>query len=262
MTRSIVMASLSQSSDAGSAPGQFLGGRLRLRQSPRGHRSGTDAVLLAAAAPPAAAGLILDIGSGVGAVALGAALFAPHASFGLVEIDPAACALARQNIADNGLAERARVYEADLLDPASRRSAGLIEEKAETVLTNPPYLAAGHVRVSPDPLRAFAHVSDGGLKPWVRACLALLKPCGSFVMIHRADALAECLASVEGRLGALTILPIAPRANEPATRILLRGTKGSKAPLSLLAPLALHETDGRFTPLAEAIHRGKIGLPA
>lgn len=255
------MASLSHISDAGFAPRQFLGGRLRLRQSPRGHRSGTDAVLLVAAAPANATRLILDIGSGVGAVALGAALFAPQASVGLVEIDPAACALARQNVAENGLAERVRVYETDLLDPASRRGAGLVDEQAETVLTNPPYLAAGRVRVSPDPRRALAHVGNGGLKPWVRACLALLKPGGTFVMIHRADALAECLASAEGRLGALAILPVAPRVGEPATRILLRGTKGSKAPLALLAPLVLHETNGRFTPLAEAIHRGDERLP-
>jgi tRNA1(Val) A37 N6-methylase TrmN6 len=256
------MASPSHISDAGSAHRQFLGGRLRLRQSSRGHRSGTDAVLLAAAAPANATGVILDIGSGVGAVALSAALFAPHASIGLVEIDSSACALARQNVAENGFAERVRVYETDVLDPPSRRGAGLVDEQAEMVLTNPPYLAAGRVRVSPDPRRALAHVSDGGLKPWVRACLALLKPGGTFGMIHRADALAECLASVEGRLGGVTILPVAPRAGEPATRILLRGTKGSKAPLSLLAALVLHETDGRFTRLAEAIHRGKMGLPA
>jgi tRNA1(Val) A37 N6-methylase TrmN6 len=52
-------------------------------------------------------------------------------------------------------------------------------------------------------------------------------------------------------------LPIAPREGEAATRILLRGVKGSKAPLKLCAPLALHAEGGCFTPLAEAIHRGE-----
>ena len=66
----------------------FLGGRLRLRQSAAGHRSGTEAELLAAATPQHQQGLILDVGAGSGAVGLMAALRAPGAIVGLVEIDP------------------------------------------------------------------------------------------------------------------------------------------------------------------------------
>jgi tRNA1(Val) A37 N6-methylase TrmN6 len=80
----------------------FLGGRLRLRQG-RGHRAGMDAVLLAEQTPPDQTGLVLDIGAGAGAVGLMAAVLAPAASVGLVEIDPANCALARENVARNGL---------------------------------------------------------------------------------------------------------------------------------------------------------------
>lgn len=242
-------------------PDGFLGGRLRLRQTPRGHRAGTDAVLLAAATPPETTGLLLDVGAGTGAVGLCAALRARKAEIGLVEIDPAACALARENISANGFEARARVYEADVLDFRSRRAAGLENESAVLVLTNPPFLAATHARASPDSARALAHVSAQGLGPWVRACFALLRPGGTFMMIHRADALAECLDSVSERLGGLVILPVAARAGGPATRILLRGVKGSKAPLELLPPLVLHEPDGKFTPLAEAIHGGEAGLP-
>lgn len=235
----------------------FLGGRLRLRQMPRGHRAGTDAVLLAAATPAQTRGLILDIGAGTGAVGLAAALRAPAATLGLVEIDPESCALARENIATNALAARIRVHEADLLSIAARRAGGLENESAEVLLTNPPYLTPGRARVSPDPRRALAHVSADGLEPWLRACLALLRPGGLFVMIHRADALADCLASVGTRLGALALLPVLPREGEAATRILLRGLKGSKAPLSLLPPLVLHEADGAFTPRAAALNRGE-----
>ena len=44
----------------------FLGGRLSLRQPTKGHRAGTDAVLLAAAAPADFSGLALDVGAGIG----------------------------------------------------------------------------------------------------------------------------------------------------------------------------------------------------
>jgi tRNA1(Val) A37 N6-methylase TrmN6 len=235
----------------------FLGGRLRLAQDEGGHRAGTDAALLAAATPREVNGLLLDVGAGAGAVGLGAALLAPAAHIGLIELDFRACELVRENIALNGLGARARVFEADLFDADSRRAAGLVPEAARVVLTNPPFYQRGSVRVTPDPRKASAHVGDAPLEDWTRACLALLGPGGIFAMIHRADALATCLAAFAQRVGGIEILPVAPREGEDATRILLRGVKGSKAPLKLHAPLLLHVEGGGFTPLAEAIHRGE-----
>lgn len=242
-------------------PDGFMNGRVLLRQGRGGHRAGTDAALLAAATPAEQKGLILDAGAGAGAVGLMSAARAGGACVGLIEIEPSACALARGNIALNGLLDRAVVYEADLLTAASRRAAGLANESAALILTNPPFLNATRARTTPDKKKALAHVALAPLAEWARACIALLAPGGAFVMIHRADALAECLAAVEGRLGAVAVLPALPRAGAPATRILLRGVKGSKAPLGLLAPLVLHEADRRFTPAAEAIHKGEASLP-
>lgn len=216
----------------------FLDGRLRLRQSAAGHRAGTDAVLLAGATREDQQGLILDIGAGVGAVGLMAALRAPGATVGLVEIDAESCALARENVAANELDARVAVYEVDVLSATSRRAAGLVDESAALVLTNPPFHQAGRVRVTPDAAKARAHVASAPLINWVRASLALLAPGGAFVMIHRADALAQCLAAVERRLGGVSIAPIHTRSDAPATRILLTGVKGSKAPLSLLKGIA------------------------
>ena len=56
--------------DAAIAEDAFLGGRIRLRQPRRGHRAGTDAVLLAALAAPREGETVYDLGAGVGAVGL------------------------------------------------------------------------------------------------------------------------------------------------------------------------------------------------
>ena len=169
--------------------------------------------------------------------------------------NPAAAALARENIALNGLGGRVRAVEADLFDAKARKAEGL-SEAADLVVTNPPYLTPGAARASPDPDRAMAHVLDeGGLEKWLRAALSLLRPGGALVAIHRADALAELLAAAKGRLGELRVVPVFPREGEKATRAILRGRKGSKAPLALLPGLILHEADGSFTPVAEDIHR-------
>ena len=239
----------------------ILGGRLRLRQPARGHRAGTDAVLLAAAIG-LAEGVLVDAGAGVGAIGLAAALRSPALRVTLIERDPLTARLARANVALNGLEDRAQVVEADLTEARARRARGLTDGFADMVATNPPWLAPGAARVSPDPRRAAAHAHEeggGGLEAWMRALAALTRPGGRLALIHRADHLGEVLGACGGRFGALSVLPIHPRVGEPAHRIILRGVKGSRAPLRILPGLMLHEGAG-FTPLVEALHRGEAVL--
>ena len=80
-------------------------------------------------------------------------------------------------------------------------------------------------------------------------------------MIHRPDALAEILASLENRLGAIAVLPIHPYVAAPAHRLLIAGVKGARSPLSVKAGLILHEPSGGFTNEAEMIHRGDATIP-
>ncbi len=239
----------------------FLGGRLLLRQLPRGHRAGADAVLLAAAAS-VAEGTLIDIGAGVGAAGLAVVQRSPHARVMLVEIDADLAKLAASNIEENGLGDRARAIACDVLSGRSRRLAGLEDGAADVVIANPPWLIPGRVRASPDARRALAHVAreDGGCEAWLRAAAALLKPDGRLVMIHRADALGDALAACRNRFGDMRILPVHPRADAPAIRLLLRARKGRRGPTQIAPGLVLHEADGGFTPLARAIHLGEAQL--
>jgi tRNA1(Val) A37 N6-methylase TrmN6 len=235
----------------------WLGGRLMLVQPKRGHRVGTDAALLVAAAGDTQQGRIVDVGAGVGAVGLALAKQNPLASADLVEIDAELAQLAESNAARNGLQPRARVLRLDALDSSERREAGL-SESAHCVVTNPPFFDAGAVRASPHEGRARAHVlARAGLADWIEASLAMLAPGGRFVMIHRPDALGLILAAIGSRLGGLALLPIHPAAGASAHRLLISGVKGSKAPMRLAPGLVLHGADGRMTPEADALHRGE-----
>ena len=72
-----------------------------------------------------------------------------------------------------------------------------------------------------------------------------------------SDLIGYMLAGFDARFGGITVLPIAARAGEAAMRVLIRGIKGSRAPMRLLAPFVLHEAEGRdFRPEADAIFRG------
>jgi len=243
----------------------WLGGRLVLRQPKSGHRVGSDAALLAAAADPAE-GRLVDVGAGVGAVGLALLKRRPGLSADLVEIDAELADLAAGNADRNGLAARTRILHLDIREPRARREAGLADDEAEAVFTNPPFFDPGAVRASPDKTRARAHVLAAGepgaapLPGWIRACLAVLMPGGKFVMIHRPEALPAILSAVENRIGALALMPIQPRAGVSAHRLLVSGVKGSRAPLRIAPALVLHEADGRLTARADAIHRGEALL--
>ena len=233
----------------------FFGGRLMLRQPAEGHRSGTDAVLLAAAVPFDFAGLAYDVGAGVGAAGLGLACACPDARVGLIESDAGNVALAAANIDANGLGTRVTVSSVDILLPDRRREMGL-DGRADIVITNPPFHDPATIRASPHGGRRAAHVeAAGGIGAWVAACLALLGAKGSMIVIHRADAAPALLRALEGKAGDATLLPVHSHAGQDAKRILVRARKGSRAPFRIAPPLILHDAGG-FTAEAERLHRG------
>ena len=246
---------------ADAAGDTWLGGRLRLRQAPTGHRVGTDAALLAAAAPAGFDGLCVDLGAGVGAVGLAVAALHVASRVQLVEINPDTAAMAAANVGANDLTARVGVIVADVLaDRRARRQAGLVPASADLVLTNPPYLDAGAARVSPDAARAQAHVMpDGGLGVWMASACDLVRPGGLVVAIHRAEALPAILSALDG-FGAITVRPVQPRDTKAAVRVLVHAKRGSRAPFRLLPPLVLHGEGGGFTALADALHRGEAVL--
>ena len=237
----------------------FLGGRLTITQPAKGFRAGLDSVLLGAAVG-VSTGELLDLGAGAGTAALVA--LADHASLSgtLVESDSETAALAAENIATNGYASRATVLPLDLLASGrARAAAGLKPDHFSTIIANPPFYDAG---TAPAANRAAArHTTAETLDSWVKTAASHAAPDGEIIFIHVADRLSALLQSFESRFGALTVLPLTPREGEPTHRILIRGIKGSRAPLTLLASRALHEPAGRtFRHEFEAIFRGEARL--
>ena len=234
-----------------------LDGRVRLRQPKDGYRAGMDAALLAAACDARDAERVIEAGCGVGAAMLAAAARRPAARFVGVERDPAALDLARQNIALNGWEDRIDAVAGDVAQPFSRL--GLAPFDA--AISNPPFFDdAGAIR-GPAPSRKGAWIADDGLAAWTAFLLKAVREGGTITVIHRADRLGDLLALLGAKAGSFKIRPVAPFPDLPAKRVIVRAIKTGKAPLVLLPPLVLHDIGGRHADAAEAILRGKAGLP-
>jgi tRNA1(Val) A37 N6-methylase TrmN6 len=89
----------------------------------------------------------------------------------------------------------------------------------------------------------------------------LAQPKGTATIIHKAESLGRLLAVLEGRFGALKVLPLYPRVGAPAHRVIVQGTKGSRAPLLLLPGFVLHGEGNAFTPEAQAVLAAGAALP-
>jgi tRNA1(Val) A37 N6-methylase TrmN6 len=236
----------------------FLGGRLIVSQPGAGFRAGLDSVLLGASVSSGAKTL-LDLGAGVGTASLVALADLPLLSATLAERDAPTAALAAANITDNGFAARASIVIADVTGKgAALTGAGLQRDHYDTVIANPPFFASGRGTMAPDSARADArHMHANGLDLWVKTAATCASPGGEIIFIHLAESLPVLLPAFDQRFGALTILPFAPRPGEAASRVLIRGIKGSRAPMRLISTVPLHGPDGRaFLPEIDAIFRG------
>jgi tRNA1(Val) A37 N6-methylase TrmN6 len=242
----------------------FLGGALQILQPRSGYRAGLDAVMLAAAvpAPQSASVQALDVGAGVGTAGLCLARRVPHANVTLFEREPALAALAVENADRNDLSGRVAVAQGAVgLTADELRALSLAEESFDHILANPPYHATGAGTAAPDALKAGSHaMPPDALEDWARFMARMARPGGSVTVIHKADALPQLLAALGRRFGGLRLLPLHPRERAPAHRIIVQGTKGSRAPLTILPGFVLHGAGDAFTPAARAILHGGSAL--
>ncbi|HYU58651.1 MAG TPA: peptide chain release factor N(5)-glutamine methyltransferase [Actinomycetota bacterium] len=92
--------------------------------------------------------LVVDAGTGTGAIALSVAAEHPGAIVHATDLNPAAVALARRNAESHGLAVVVR--EGDLLEPLPAALRG----RVELVVSNPPYVSAAEYADLPPEVRA------------------------------------------------------------------------------------------------------------
>lgn len=145
--------------------------------------------------------VMLDIGTGSGAIAITLAYCFPHGEIDAVDISPRALEIACENARSVGV--EVRFAECDALQPVGLFAAAMPHDKYDVIVSNPPYIPASEYEIMDDnvrkyepPLALFVDDADPllfyreiGLK-----ASALLKPEGRlYFEIHERFARQVCV---------------------------------------------------------------------
>ena len=239
-----------------SKPDAFLDGKISLFQPLNGYRANSDSILLAAAVDAKKGQSILELGCGVGAVLFSLMSRVDALKVVGIEIQRKYAQLAVRNAEYNG-------FEADILECDITEVPHAYKQiNYNHVVLNPPFFNQNSSVKSGQLDKDFSKRESGiSLSAWLNVAIKRCAPKGDVVIMHRATRLPEILKSFDGRLGDIKILPISSFEGTPATRIIIKGKKGSASPLNILAPFVLHEVKGEdrlaktYTVAAERILR-------
>ena len=204
----------------------------------------TDSFLLGYFAHMRRGDRVCDLGAGTGLLGLLLLARQPELTVTDVEIQAAACDLARRTAELNGMGSEITVLQADLRDlPALPHGA------FDAVVSNPPYFAPGTGAVSADPARGTARSEVlCTLDDVCAAAARLLTYGGRFSLVMRPQRLAELFALLQRRrLEPKRLRFVHHSAADEPSLFLLESRLGGRPGLTVEPPLLLKDARGADT---------------
>jgi tRNA1Val (adenine37-N6)-methyltransferase len=163
-----------------------LSGHFRIFQLENGHRFSTDDILTAwygtTLAPSVSTAL--DLGSGIGAVAMVAAWRLPGARFVTIEAQAESVGLAQKSVQWNGLESRFEIRAGDFRDPTVFRG----KEYFDLILGSPPYFRRGSGIEGDHPQKIACRFElRGDIRDYCVVAAPHLAPGGLFACVFPVD---------------------------------------------------------------------------
>lgn len=217
----------------------------RIIQNPEKFCFGMDAVLLSGFARVKEGAQVLDLGTGTGIIPilLEAKTDAKH--FTALEIQEESADMARRSVQLNGLEDKIDIVTGDIKEADKLFAAASFD----VITCNPPYMIGKHGLTNPDAPKAIArHEILCTLEDVVRNAAKLLKPGGSFFMVHRPFRLAEIITVMtQYKLEPKRMQLVYPYIDKEPNMVLIEGCRGGKPRMTVEKPLIIFKAPNVYT---------------
>jgi len=207
----------------------------RIIQNPQKFCFGMDAVLLSGFVRVKEGAQVLDLGTGTGIIPilLEAKTKAKHLT--ALEIQEESADMARRSVRLNGLEDKIDIVTGDIKEADKLFAAASFD----VITCNPPYMIGEHGLTNPDAPKAIArHEILCTLEDVVKNASRLLKPGGSFFMVHRPFRLAEIITVMtQYKLEPKRMQLVYPYVDKEPNMVLIEGCRGGKPRMTVEKPL-------------------------
>lgn len=162
-----------------------------------------------------------------------------------VEIQEAACDLARRNVALNHLEKQVSIVQADMKDYVKEHP-----KSANLVLCNPPFFKVGE---SPnlnesEALSIARHELKINLQELIETARGLLEYHGRFAIVHRPERLVDILEGMrQNDIEPKRMRLVYPKVARPSHVLLVEGVYKGQPGLKIEPPLYVHDDDGAYS---------------
>ena len=162
-----------------------------------------------------------------------------------LEIQDACAEMARKSVRLNDLEQKVRIDHGDIREV----SCNYRKASFDIVTSNPPYISGNHGLTNPDePKNIARHEICVTLSDVIEAAAYLLKPGGSFYMIHKPFRLAEIFEGLLANgLEPKRMQLIHPYIDKEPNMVIVEGVKGGNSRIKIEPPLIVYKEPGVYT---------------
>lgn len=217
----------------------------KIIQDPGRFCFGMDAVLLSGFAYAKEGARVLDLGTGTGIIPILMEAKTDAAHLTGLEIQADSADMAKRSVCLNHLEEKIEIITGDIKEAVSLFGAASFD----VVTCNPPYMTEHHGLTNPKEPKAIArHELLCTLEDVISQAGKLLKPGGSFFLVHRPFRLVDILVLLrEYHLEPKRMKMVYPFVDKEPNMVLIQASRGGKARLTVEKPLIVYREPGVYT---------------
>lgn len=222
-------------------------------QDPKRFCFGVDAVFLSHFVKAKQGSRILDLGTGTGIIPILLAARTEDTMIQGLEIQEASAEMADRSVRLNHLEDRIEIIQGDI-----KEAAGLFPAASFDVITsNPPYMTHQHgLENEYEPKNIARHEILCKLEDVVKAAAYLVRPGGSFFLIHKPFRLAEIFSVLmQYKLEPKRMRMVHPYVDKEPNMVMLEAVRGGRSRITVEAPLIVYREKGIYTEEIEGLYK-------